>query len=78
MGFAEALANLQLARSQFLTTLVSFNVGVEAGQLLVIAAAATAVAAVTYTRDAWRRPIARLASAAIGLTGFVWTIQRLI
>jgi hypothetical protein len=46
--------------------------------LLVIAAAATAVAAVTYTRDAWRRPIARLASAAIGLTGFVWTIQRLI
>ena len=33
MGFAEALANLQLARSQFLTTLVAFNVGVEAGRV---------------------------------------------
>jgi hydrogenase/urease accessory protein HupE len=78
MGFAEALANLHLARSQFLTTLVSFNVGVEAGQLVVIAAAATAVAVATHARAGWRRPIARLASAAIGLTGFVWTIQRLI
>jgi hydrogenase/urease accessory protein HupE len=78
MGFAEALANLHLARSQFLTTLVSFNVGVEGGQLAVIAVAATTVAAATYARAAWRRPIARLASAAIGLTGFVWTIQRLI
>jgi hypothetical protein len=67
-----------LARSQFLTTLVSFNVGVEAGQLLVIAAAAAAVAGVTHARAAWRRPIARLASAAIGLTGFVWMIQRLV
>jgi hydrogenase/urease accessory protein HupE len=78
MGFAEALANLHLARSQFLTTLVSFNVGVEGGQLLVIAAAATAVAILTHARAGWRRPIARLASAAIGLTGFVWTIQRII
>jgi hydrogenase/urease accessory protein HupE len=78
MGFAEALANLHLAQSQFLTTLVSFNVGVEAGQLLVIAVAAAAVAGVTHARAAWRRPIARLASAAIGLTGFVWMIQRLV
>src|SRR5712692_7401113 len=33
MGFADALSRLDLPRSEFLTTLVGFNVGVEAGQL---------------------------------------------
>ena len=78
MGFADALANLHLARSQFLTTLVSFNVGVESGQLLVIGVAAAALFAATRARDGWRRPITRLASAGIGLTGFVWTVQRIV
>ncbi len=39
LGFAGALKDLALPRSEFLTALVTFNVGVEAGQLSVIAAA---------------------------------------
>ena len=39
MGFAGVLRDLGLPRPQFLTALVSFNVGVEAGQLTVIAVA---------------------------------------
>jgi hypothetical protein len=39
MGFAGALKELALPPSEFLTALVTFNVGVEAGQLSVIAAA---------------------------------------
>src|SRR5262249_17458660 len=39
MGFAGALKDLGLPRSEFLTALVTFNVGVEAGQLSVIAIA---------------------------------------
>ena len=39
LGFAGALKELGLPRSEFLTALVTFNVGVEAGQLTVIAAA---------------------------------------
>ena len=39
MGFAGALKELGLPRSEFLTALVTFNVGVEAGQLAVIGAA---------------------------------------
>ena len=44
MGFAGVLRDLGLPRSQFLTALLTFNVGVEAGQLTVIALAFAAVA----------------------------------
>src|SRR5205823_10587382 len=39
MGFAGALKQLALPRSEFVTALLTFNVGVEAGQLVVIGAA---------------------------------------
>ena len=78
MGFAEALANLHLDRSQFLTTLISFNVGVEAGQLTVIALAAVALALALRAHAGWRRPATRLASAGIGVCGLIWMIERLI
>jgi hydrogenase/urease accessory protein HupE len=50
MGFAGVLRDLGLPRPQFLTALVSFNLGVEAGQLTVIAAACLAIAAVGSVR----------------------------
>ena len=43
MGFAGVLRELGLPHSQFLTALVTFNVGVEAGQLSVIAVASLVV-----------------------------------
>ena len=39
MGFAGALKDVGLPRSEFLTALLTFNVGVETGQLAVIGAA---------------------------------------
>ena len=44
MGFAGVLRDLGLPRPAFLTALVTFNVGVEAGQLTVIAIAFAACA----------------------------------
>jgi hypothetical protein len=43
MGFAGVLRDLGLPRDQFLTALLTFNLGVEGGQLTVIAAAAMCV-----------------------------------
>ena len=77
MGFAEALAGLHLSRSSFVMTLVSFNLGVEAGQLTVIAAAALVLAFVSWLRAGASLPTIRFASAAIGLVGTIWTIQRI-
>jgi hydrogenase/urease accessory protein HupE len=78
MGFAEALSRLHLERSQFLTTLISFNVGVEAGQLSVIAVAAAVVALSRVPAPERRRLIVRPASLAIASIGVFWVVQRIL
>ncbi len=76
LGFAEALSTLNLTRADLLTTLVSFNAGVELGQLSVIALAALAGAA--WLRLTANHPRPQLVSAGIGLIGVIWTIERVI
>jgi hydrogenase/urease accessory protein HupE len=77
MGFAGVLRDLGLPRSQFLTALLTFNGGVEAGQLTVIALAFLAVAYWRSSAPTYRRFIVQPASLAIAVTGLYWTIQRL-
>jgi HupE/UreJ protein len=77
MGFAGVLRELGLPRSEFLTALVSFNVGVEAGQLSVIALASLAVGLRFGGKSWYRSRIAVPASALIALIGGWWTIQRI-
>ena len=76
MGFAGVLRDLGLPRSQFLTALLTFNVGVEAGQLTVIPIAAAAVAYWRRNQLTYRRLIIQPASIAIALAGIYWTVQR--
>ena len=77
MGFAGVLRDLGLPRPAFLTALVTFNVGVEAGQLSVIAVAFM-LCAYWQRRDriAYRRFIVVPASFAIAIVGLFWTVQR--
>ena len=78
MGFAEALRELELPRSEVIPALVSFNVGIELAQLTIIALAFVAVAA-WYRDKAWYRPrFVVPGSAAIAATGLFWTVQRVI
>jgi hypothetical protein len=78
MGFAGVLRELGLPRSEFLTALLSFNVGVEAGQLAVIAVAYVLVGR-WFGKEPWyRRWITLPASAMIGVVGLYWTVQRLL
>lgn len=76
LGFAGALAALGLPTSSLLTTLVAFNIGVEAGQLAVIAVAATVVATIELPPPAYRRLVVRPASLAIAILGATFLIQR--
>jgi hydrogenase/urease accessory protein HupE len=77
MGFAGVLKELGLPRSEFLTALLSFNLGVEGGQLSVIAAAAICVG--WYRRRDWYRSwIVVPASLAIACVGAYWTVARLV
>ena len=76
LGFAGVLRGLGLPRSEFLTALLTFNIGVEGGQLSVIAAAALLVSPVI--RKSWyRRAVVIPASLVIAAIGLYWTITRL-
>ena len=78
LGFAGALAELGLPRSEFLTALISFNVGVEAAQLAVIGAAFLLVGLHWSQRDWYRRRIVIPASVAIATMAVYWTVERLV
>ena len=77
LGFAGVLGDLGLPAQERLLALVSFNAGIELGQLAVIACAA---AACGWFRSApWYRPrLVVPASAAIALAGLVWAVERVL
>jgi hypothetical protein len=77
LGFAGALKELGLPRSEFVTALVSFNLGVEAGQLAVIGAAVLLFGWYCSQRAWYRRLIVVPASILIACTAIYWTIERL-
>lgn len=77
MGFAGALRELGLPRSEFVTALVTFNVGVEAGQLAVISAAFLLVGWYCGQRQWYRRVVVVPASALIACAAVYWTVERL-
>jgi hypothetical protein len=77
MGFAGVLADVGLPQGEFLTALLSFNLGVEAGQLTVIGIATICV--VWYRQRAWyHRWVVVPASLAIAMVGVYWTISRVL
>lgn len=76
MGFAGALKELGLPRSEFITALLTFNIGVEAGQLAVIGAAFLLVGWYCAHRDWYRSRIVVPASAMIACTAIYWTVER--
>ena len=77
MGFAGALKELGLPRSEFVTALLTFNVGVEAGQLAVIGAAFMLVGWHCANRAWYRSRIVVPVSTLIACTAVYWTIERL-
>jgi hydrogenase/urease accessory protein HupE len=77
MGFAGALKELGLPRSEFVTALLTFNVGVEAGQLAVIGAAFMLVGWHCANRVWYRSYVVVPASTLIACTAVYWTIERL-
>ena len=78
MGFASVLADFGMPDDAFITALVSFNIGVEFGQLTVILLAFLAVG-LWFSKKPWyRRVIVETGSAAIAVVGVYWTFDRLI
>ena len=75
LGFASVLGEFGLPEGQFLPALIGFNIGVELGQLTVIAIAFVAVGW-AIKRGWYRQVIAIPASCIIAAVGAYWFVER--
>jgi HupE / UreJ protein len=76
LGFAGVLTGLQVPRTDVLLGLFGFNLGVETGQLAVIAALALALGW-GRNRPWYHQRVVAPASMAIAAVGAYWTVTRL-
>lgn len=78
-GFAGAIGDLGLPQNHTLVALLTFNLGVEIGQLAVLALAGLVALAVTrVTTPPWPARLRVAAAWAIGLVAGVWTVGRAV
>ncbi len=77
MGFAGALGQLGLPKDAFLLSLISFNVGVELGQVTVIGIAYVLIYRFSRNPILYRNKIVLPVSLFIALVAGFWTVQRL-
>lgn len=76
LGFASVLLDLGLSDRLKALSLISFNVGVEMGQVMVIACALAAVG--WFKKETWYRSrIVVPSSAVIAFMGLFWTVERI-
>jgi hypothetical protein len=78
MGFAGVLQEIGMPRSESLTALVTFNVGVELGQLAVISLAFGLTGLWFRNKDWYRGRLVIPASLIIAATGLYWTVERVV
>ena len=76
LGFASVLGEFGLPATQFIPALLGFNVGVEFGQLAVIAAAFITVVVWSRNRSWYRRLVVVPASLLIALVACWWFFER--
>ncbi len=76
MGFASALNELGIPRDAFFSSLLSFNVGVELGQISVILLCYTAFGRWFSEKEWYKSRVVMPLSLAIAAIAVFWTIER--
>lgn len=76
LGFASVLAEVGIARSQFVTGLIGFNIGVEIGQLTVITLCFILFGYWFRNKPWYRRVITTPLSIIVAGIGFYWLLER--
>ena len=75
-GFAGVLGELGLPAGARILALLAFNIGVEAGQALVLLAAFACTAVLLRRPRSYRTWVVVPASFVIALVGLYWTVER--
>lgn len=76
MGFASSLNEIGLPRNKFLVSILSFNAGVELGQISIILAVFLLIVLPLGNRLNYRKVVVYPLSIIIALIAFYWTVQR--
>ena len=76
LGFASSLNEIGLPRNKFITSILSFNVGVEIGQITVITAVFVLLVIPFGKSPNYRKRIVFPLSILIALIALYWTIER--
>jgi len=76
LGFASVLGDIGLSSGSFITGLIAFNIGVELGQLAVIAACFLLVGFWFRDKPWYRKVITIPASVIIALIAIYWVLER--
>lgn len=77
LGFASSLNEIGLPRNKFALSILSFNVGVELGQICIILAVFALLVVPFGKKPYYKKWIAYPISVAIAVTALFWTVQRL-
>lgn len=75
-GFASALAEVELKGKLLVTALFSFNLGVELGQVCIVAILIPPLLWLERQRESWHRAVVRGLSAVIFVLGVYWLWER--
>lgn len=75
LGFAGLLRDIRLPSDRFLSSLIAFNLGIEGGQILIVA---SVLPFLLYYRNKWWYPrlVTTIAIVIAGI-GMVWGVQRI-
>jgi hypothetical protein len=77
MGFASSLNEIGLPRNKFFTSILSFNAGVEIGQIIVITSVFLLIIIPLRNYKGYRKYVVYPLSMVIALIAAYWTIQRI-
>jgi HupE / UreJ protein len=77
MGFASALNETGLPRNNFFTSILSFNLGVELGQVVIIVGVFALIIIPFGKKEGYRKKLVYPLSILIALVAAYWTVQRI-
>jgi len=77
LGFAHFFGEKTISPAHFIPALFSFNIGIEIGQVAVVAIA-WALMSICARHDSYRAVVARPASAFIAIWGLVGLVERIV
>lgn len=76
LGFAGLLEEVHVPKENLVSSLFSFNIGIEVGQLIIVAIALPLI--LWAKNKGWYSKLIKVLAVIIGIFGVVWAIQRIV